>query len=158
MAKLGSFGAAARELDPEAERDTFDFFGSEFVVVGRIPALLGVQLGAVMTGKIGEIEGNAAVWEALRCALTVPGSDDGKTLPDHSEFDRFYRIAIRRNCNTDELLKLVFALLGIQIDFPTEQQPASPDGSLPTSPSSSSSASDTPDSPRLKSVDEVLGG
>jgi hypothetical protein len=156
--KLGSFGAAARELDPAAERDTFDFFGSEFTVVGGIPAMLAIHLGAVMTGKIGEIEGNAAVWEALRCALTVPGSDDDKTVPDHSEFDRFYRIAVRRRCTTDELLKLVFALLGVQIDFPTEQPPASPDGQLPTSESSNSSVSDTPDSHRLVSVDEALAG
>lgn len=156
--KLGSFGAAARELDPDAERDTFDFFGAEFTVVGHVPALLAVQLGAVMTGKIGEIEGNAAVWEALRCALTVPGSEDGTTRPETTEFDRFYKIAVRRDCTTDELLRLVFALLGIQIDFPTEQPPASPDGSLPTGEISNSSVSDTPDSPRLRPVDEVLLG
>lgn len=158
MAKLGSFGAAIRELDPDSERDTFDFFGSEFTVHGVIPPMLMLHLGAVMTGKIGEIEGNAAVWEALRCALTVSGSDDDRTPPDHSEFDRFYRLAVRRRCTTDELLKLVFALLGVQIAFPTEQLPASPDGPLPTGESSNSSASDTQDSPRLVPVDEALGG
>lgn len=156
--KLGSFGAAARELDPGSERDTFDFFDREFTVHGIIPPMLMLHLGAVMTGKIGEIEGNAAVWEALRCALTIPGSDDDKTPPDHSEFDAFYRLAVRRRCTTDELLKLTFALLGVQIDFPTEQPPTSPAGPLPTGESSNSSASDTPDSDHLVSVDEVLAG
>jgi hypothetical protein len=156
--KIGSFGAAAREIDPASERDTFDFFGQEFTVHGIIPPMLTLQLGAVMTGKIGEIEGNAAVWEALRCALTVSGSDDGETVPDHSEFDRFYKVAVRRRCDIDELIKLTFALLGVQIAFPTEQPPTSPDGPLPTGESSNSSASDTPDSPRLVSVDDILAG
>ncbi len=156
--KLGSFGAAVRELDPDGERDTFDFFGSEFTVQGIIPPMLGLQLGAVMTGKIGEIEGNAAVWGALRCALTVSGSDDDTVVPDHSEFDRFYKIAVRRRCTTEELLKLVFALLGVQIDFPTEQPPTSPDGLLPTSESSNSSASDTPGSPTSASDDPASAG
>lgn len=158
MAKLGSFGAAIRELDPEAERDTFDFFGHEFTVQGVIPPVLMMHLGAVMTGKIGEIEGNAAVWEALRCALTVSGSDDGTVVPDHSEFDRFYKLAVRRRCTTDELLKLTFALLGVQIDFPTEQPPTSPNGQLPTGETSNSSASDTPASPDSKSDDEASAG
>lgn len=156
--KLGSFGAAVRELDPGSERDTFDFFGSEFTVAAPIPAMLVIHLGAVMTGKIGEIEGNSAVWEALRAALTVPGSDDGSVVPDRSEFDRFYRLAVRRRCNTEELLKLVFALVGVQIDFPTEQPPTSPDGRQTTSESSKSSASDTPDSPTSPSEDAASAG
>jgi hypothetical protein len=151
--KIGTFGAAVREFDPDSERDTFDFFGREFVVQGVVPPMLMIQLGAVMTGKIGEVEGNAAMWEALRCAMTAPGD-----RPDDSEFDRFYRLAVDRRCSTDELIKLVFALIGTQADLPPEQLPASPGGSLPTSEPSNSSASDTPASRPLKSVDEVLGG
>lgn len=154
--KLGSFGAAVRELDPDAERDTFDFFGTEFTVHDVIPPMLMLQLGAAMTGKVGDVEGNAAMFEALRCALTRPGTDDvGR---DESQFDRFYRLAVDLKCTTNELIKLVFALLGGQVDLPTEQLPDLPDGQLPTSASSSSSASDTPDSHRLVSVDEVLAG
>jgi hypothetical protein len=72
MPSLGTFGAAVREFDPDGERDTFDFFGTTFVVEGVIPPMLMLQLGAAMTGKIGDIEGNAAMWEALRTALTKP--------------------------------------------------------------------------------------
>jgi len=158
MAKLGSFGAAVRELDPDSERDTFDFFDREFTVHGVIPPMLMLQLGAAMTGKIGEVEGNAAMWEALRCALTIPGDEDRGIRPDDSQFDAFYRRAVDRRCTTDELIKLVFALLGAQAGLPTEQLPTSQDGQLPTSPSSNSSASDTPDSQRLRPVDEVLAG
>lgn len=158
MAKLGSFGAAVRELDPDSERDTFDFFGREFTVHGVIPPMLTLQLGAAMTGKIADVEGNAAMWEALRCAMTIPGDEAKKTEPDDSQFDQFYKLAVDRKCSIDEMIKLVFSLLGAQGDLPTEQLPASQDGQLPTSESSNSSVSDTPDSARLRPVDEVLGG
>lgn len=158
MAKLGSFGAAVREYDPDSVRDTFDFFGREFTVHGVIPPMLMLQLGAAMTGKIGDVEGNAAMWEALRCALTKPGDEDAKVRPDDAQFDEFYRVAVDRKCTTDELIKLVFALLGVQANLPTEQLPTSQDGQLPTSQSSNSSASDTPGSPVLRPVDEVLAG
>jgi hypothetical protein len=156
--KLGSFGAAVREFDPASERDTFDFFDREFTVHGVIPPMLMLQLGAAMTGKVSEVEGNAAMWEALRCALTTPGDEDAGRRPDDAQFDAFYRLAVDRRCTTDELIKLVFALLGVQADLPTEQPPASQDGRLPTTGSSNSSASNTPDSPRLRPVDEVLAG
>lgn len=158
MAKLGTFGAAVRELDPSADLDTFDFFGQEFTVHGVIPSMLFLQLGAAMAGKVSMIEGNAALWEALRCTLTVPGDEATETPADDAEFDRFYRLAVDRRCGMDELIKLVFALVGAQDDLPTEQLPTSPGGQLPTSEPSSSSASDTPGSPRLRPVDEVLAG
>jgi hypothetical protein len=151
--KLGSFGAAVREFDPDSERDTFDFFGREFTVHGVIPPMLMLQLGAAMTGKVSEVEGNAAMWEALRCALTAPGPP-----PDDSQFDLFYRLAVDRKCTTDELIKLVFALLGAQADLPTEQLPTSPGGQLPTSESSSTSASDTPGSTTSPSGDAASAG
>jgi hypothetical protein len=151
--KLGSFGAAVREFDPGTERDTFDFFDREFTVYDVIPPMLMLQLGAAMTGKIGEVEGNAAMWEALRCALTAPG-----TPPDDAQFERFYRLAVDRKCTTEELIKLVFALLGGQADLPTEQLPTSPGGSLPTSASSNSSASDAPGSPTSPSGDAASAG
>lgn len=154
--KLGSFGAAVREFDPDGERNTFDFFGEEFTIHGVIPPMIMLHLGAAMAGKVSDVEGNAAMWEAFQAALTRPAVDGGRA--DDSDFDRFYRLAIARKCSTDELIKLVFALIGGQADLPTERQPTSPDGQPPTSPTSSSSASDTPDSPRLRPVDEVLGG
>lgn len=155
MAKIGSFGAAVREYDPDGTRDTFDFFDREFTVHGVIPPMLMLQLGAAVTGKISEAEGDAAMWEALRCALTKPGDD---SRADDSQFDHFYRLAVDRRCTTAELVKLVFALIGAQADLPTEQLPTSQDGQLPTSQSSNSPASDTPDSPVFRPVDEVLAG
>lgn len=158
MAKLGSFGAAVRELDPDAERDTFDFFDSEFTVHGVIPPILMLRLGAFMAGELGDIEANAVVYKALRRALTIPGDPSTKTRPDLSEFDRFEELALTRMCSTEELIRLVFSLVGIQIAFPTEQPPTSPDGQLPTSESSNSSASVTPDSPTSASDDAASAG
>jgi hypothetical protein len=158
VAKLGSFGAAVREIDPDSERDTFDFFDREFTVHAAIPPMLVLQLGAMMAGELGIIDSNAVVYKALRHALTVPGDDAAETLPDTSQFDLFEHLATKRRCSNDELIRLVYSLLGIQIAFPTEPQPTSPDGLPETGESSNSSASDTPDSRRLVSVDEVLAG
>lgn len=152
MASIGSFGAAVREFDQGAERDTFGFFDQAFTVEGVIPPMLMLQLGAAMTGKIGDIEGNAAMWEALRCALTRPGDTDAEP------FEKFYRLAVDRKCSTDELIKLVFTLIGAQAGKATEPPPTSPGGQPPTSTSSSTPASSSPDSPRLRPVDEVLAG
>lgn len=154
MATLGSFGAAVRELDPQAPRDTFDFFDETFTVHGLIPPMLMLQLGAAMVGKISELEGNAAMYEAFRCGLTKPAAEadsDG----DDSQFDRFYRIAVDRRCDTSELVRLVFALIGAQAGLPTERQPTLQGGQPPTSQSSSSSSSDTP---ALVSVEDRLAG
>lgn len=158
MAKLGSFGAAARELDPDAERDTFDFFGQEFTVVGVMPAMVVLRLGALLAGELNDIEANAVTYQALKYILTKPGDPATKTRPDSSQFDRFEDLATERMCDTNELIRLLYSVLGYQISFPTEQPPTSPDGPLPTGESLSSSASGTPDSPRLVSVDEVLAG
>lgn len=158
MAKLGSFGAAVREADPDSERDTFEFFGREFTVHAVIPTMLVLRLGAMMAGELGLIESNAVIYKALRHALTVPADDDADTRADDSQFDEFEELATAKNCTADELIRLVYSLVGIQIAFPTEQQPTSPDGLPETSESSNSSASDTPDSRTLKSVDEVLAG
>jgi hypothetical protein len=153
MASIGSFGAAVRQLDPDAPRDTFDFFGETFTVHDIIPPMLMLQLGAAMTGKVGEVEGNGAMWEALRCSLTAPARDGERA--DDSQFDRFYRLAVDKQCATDELIKLVLALIGAQADLPTERQPTSPDGRPPISESSNSSSSDTPG---LVSVEDRLAG
>jgi hypothetical protein len=157
MGSIGSFGAAVRELDPAAERDTFEFFDRKFTIHGVIPPFVAIHLGAAMTGKIGDIEGNAAMFEALRCALTKPADGNGEGADD-AEFDRFCRMAVDRRCTTGELIKLVFSLLGAQADLPTEQQPTSQDGPLPTSESSNSSSSNTQDSSQLVSVEDRLAG
>lgn len=160
MSSLGSFGAAVREFEPDSERDDFTFFGETFVVEGIIPPMLTLQLGAALSGKIDELEGNAALWEALRCALTKPESTDGDevTAADEEPFERFYRLAVQKRCEIGDLMKLVFTLVGAQAGRPTEQRPTSAPGPLPTSTSSNSPASDSLDSPVLRSVDEVLAG
>jgi hypothetical protein len=160
MANLGTFGAAVREFDPDDERDTFDFFGETFIVEGVIPAMLHIQLGAALAGKIAEMDGNAAMYEAMRCALTKPERQvDGKTEPmDESQFDRFFRLAVQKRCDLHDLLTLVFKLFGAQSGRPTEQRPTSQPGSLPTSTNSKSSASDILASQGYTSVDAVLAG
>jgi hypothetical protein len=160
VSSLGSFGAAVREFEPDSERDTFDFFGETFVVEGIIPPMLNLQLGAALSGKIAEIDGNAAMYEAMRCALTRPERIDGDevTPADDAPFDRFYRLAVDRRCELGDLIQLVFTLVGAQSGRPTEQRPTSAPGPLPTSTSSNSPASDSLDSPTLRSVDEVLAG
>jgi hypothetical protein len=65
MSHLGSFGSAVRELDPNAEKDEFNFFGEKFVVEGVIPPVLMVQTGAAFMGRIDTMEGFAAMWSAM---------------------------------------------------------------------------------------------
>lgn len=160
MSSLGSFGAAVREFDPDGERDTFDFFGETFVVEGVVPSMLHLQLGAAIAGKIAEMDGNAAVYAALRCALSKPGREvDGKTVAsDESQFDRFFMLAVDHRCDLDSLLTLLFKLVSAQAGRPTEQQPTSSPGPLPTSTNSNSSASDILASQGYSPVDGVLAG
>jgi len=144
MAKLGSFGAAAKELHPDAEKDTFDFFGEEFAVEGVIPSILLVQVGAARAGQLDPGEADAAVWQAFKCALG-------------SQFTQFHRLAVQHNEELDDLVQLMWTIAGAQAGKATEQTPPSPDGSPPTSTSSRSSASDSPDS-GLRSVEDRLLG
>jgi len=157
MASIGSFGAAVREIDPDGERDTFDFFGEDFTIEGVIPPILTLQLGAAITGNLRDSEGRAAMWLAMQRALTVPErNQDGKTVPaDESQFDRFYSLAVENTCGLDELMRLVFTLSGSQTGRPTGQRPTSQAGPLPTSTSSNSPSSD---SPGLVSVEDRLAG
>lgn len=158
MANLGSFNAAVREFDPDTERDTFDLFGVTFTVEGVIPPMLMVHLGAAMVGKAGQWETNAALWQALRCSLSIPErpGEDGTTLAeDDTQFRLFYRVAVAKRADHDTLLELVFALVGAQAGKVTEQPPTSPGGPPPTSESSNSSSSD---SPALRSVEDLAAG
>lgn len=160
MATLGEFGAALAELDPDAERDDFTFFGEVFAVVGVMPSMLQVQLGAAATGKIDDAEGLAAMWEALRCSLTTPArtGDDGKQVAeDESAFNRFYKLAVAKRADLDSLMTLTFKLFEVQNGRPTAAQLASSDGPRTTSPSSRSSHSD-PALRNLRPVSEVLAG
>lgn len=160
MGSLGSFGAAVREFDPAAEKDTFDLFGETFTVHDTVPPMLMLQLGAAMTGKIGRFQSNGAVWQIFESALSIPEhQEDGKTVPaDNSQFAKFHELAVRKRCDNDTLIDLVWSIIAAQAGKAEEQQPTSPPGSGTGSTSSSSSASGSPDSPRLRPVDEVLGG
>lgn len=156
MAHLGSFGAAVRELDPGADRDTFDLMGESFTVVGVIPPMLMLQLGAATTGKIDDQEGLGAMWEAMRCALTKPAV--GEQPEDGTEFDRLYKVAVGKRCDLDGLMKLAMALFESQAGRPTGE----PQGSLPgpstTSPSSNTSSSVSPALEGMTPVASLLGG
>ncbi|WP_326564557.1 hypothetical protein [Micromonospora peucetia] len=160
MANLGSFGAAVREADPRAEKDTFEFCGEQFEVKGKLPPMLMVQLGAATTGKIDEQEGLGAIWEAMRCSLTEPERQvDGETIPaDPAAFLRFYRLAVERCVELDDLIALAMALFEAQAGRPTAQRPDSQPGSLPTSTSSSGSSSTHPALAHLRPVSQVLAG
>ncbi len=153
MTHLGSFSAAVRELDGGAERDTFDFFGEKFTVEGVLPPVLMLQLGAASTGKIDDQEAFGALWEALRCSL------DANPEEDATNFNRFYKLAVKHRCELEDLAKIVMALFGAQAGRPTEGQPGSAPGLSTTSPSSSaSSTAQHPAFAHLKPVNEVLGG
>lgn len=159
--KLGSFSAAVREFDPGLERDTFELFDQEFTVEGVIPPMLMLHLGAAMSGKAAQMEGNAAMWQALRCALTKPErpGPDGTTLPeDDKQFSRFYQVAVAKKADDDTLIDLVFTLVGAQAGKVAGPPPTSPPGQPPTSTSSSSPASDTPASSGLVSVEDRIAG
>ncbi len=146
MGHLGSFAAAKRELSRKPEDvDTFDFAGENFSVVNELPAMLMLQLGACVTGKISEAEGFAAMWETLRISL----GDDA--------FNRLFRLAIDYNADIDNLMKLVFVLFQQQGGRPTQAASDSPPGPSSTSPSSSIS-SITPGHPPLRPVSELIAG
>lgn len=135
MAHLGDFGAALKELDPTAEKDTFSFFGEKFEVVEDLPPMLVFQLAAATTGKIEEQEGMAAMWEAYRISLGA------------ERFATFYKIAVAKRADIDSLMELVMSLFQASGgDRPTVQVPDSQPGAPTTSPSSSISASTPPDS------------
>lgn len=165
MSHLGSFGAAVKELDPGADRDTFDFFGETFTVHGVIPPMLMLQLGAAATGKIDDQEGLAALWESMRCSLTAPeheepdGEGGTKTVAaDGAQFDKLYKIAVNRNCSLDDLMKLALALFEVQAGRPTVEPRGSSAGLSTTSPSTSTSSSTHPAFAHLKPVNELLAG
>lgn len=164
MRHLGSFGAAVKEADPNAERDTFDFFGEKFTVHGIIPPVLMLQLGAAASGKIEESEGYAAMWEALRCSLTQPEREEAdelgelKKIPeDGSQFDRFYKLAVSKRDDIEDLMKLAFALFEAQAGRPTGEQSTSSVGPLTTSPSSNASSSTRPALPGYTRIADITG-
>jgi hypothetical protein len=160
MASLGDFDAAVREVTDTGERDTFRFGGVEFTVVGNIPAVLMLRLGAAAASGVEDIEGLAAVWEALRRSLTAPAYTDenGKDIPaDDAEFERLFKLALDRETELDELMKMTFKLFEAQSGRPTVQAPASSDGPPSTSPSSSASSTH-PGLAHLRPVSEVLTG
>lgn len=144
MTRLGEFDAAVREVDENTERDTLLFGGVEFTVAGDVPAILMLQLGAAAGSGVEDTEGMAACWEALRRALG-------------DRFGEFYKLALDRGTDLEEIMKLVFKLFEAQAGRPTVAAPASSDGPPNTSPSSSTSS--TPAAfAHLRPVSEVLTG
>lgn len=130
MAFLGDFGAAVKELDPTTEKDSFGFFGEKFEIVEELPAVLILQVGAFMTGKVEETEGLGAMWTALEISL---GTDD---------FARFYKLAVSKRADVQSLMELVMSIFqAVGGERPTVQVPDSPGGESPTSPNSSTSSS-----------------
>lgn len=155
MAHLGDFGAAVKELDPNAEKDTFTFFGEKFEIVEELPPMLIFQLAASMTGKVEETEGMGAMWSALEISL---GSD---------EFSRLYKLAVSKRADIQSLMELVMNLFqNSGGERPTVQVSDSQLGPLPISPSSNTSPSvppafggeRDPSVPHLVPVDAVLAG
>lgn len=144
MAKLGEFGAALKELDPDAEKDTFTYFGEEFEIAGVLPPMLMFQLAAAMTGKVDETEGMAALWEAFRVAL------------GNEEFNHLYRIAVEKRDSTESLMSVVMAIYQADAGRPTVEPSGSSHGQSTTSPSSSTSSTH-PALAGLTPVSELVG-
>jgi hypothetical protein len=133
MAHLGDFGAAIKELDPNAEKDTFSFFGEQFEVVAEMPPMLVFQLAAGMTGKVAETEAMGAMWETMNVCL----GEDG--------FKRFHRLAVDKGASLESLLEFVMTLFqNGSGERPTVQASDSQAGLLPTLPSSNASPSVPP--------------
>jgi hypothetical protein len=147
MASLGSFGTAIREYAPAlAEPDTFEFCGESFEVVGHVPAIVELTMSAAMAGKVSALDGDAAMYEVLRFALTDPERRDGDEVvrADDSRWDRFYQLAAERDPEPEVLTTIALKILAAQIGRPTVRRSTSSPGPLPTGTPSSSSASDTP--------------
>jgi hypothetical protein len=155
MAKLGDFGAAIQELDPNAEKDTFTFFGEEFEVVADLPPMLVFQLAAGMTGKVDENEAMGAMWTALSISLG-------------DRFNEFYRLTVTKGADIPSLMELVMTIFQASGgERPTVQVSDSPPGQSATSPSSNTLPSappvygephDATTPTRLVSVERVLAG
>jgi hypothetical protein len=171
--RIGEFGAARRELD--GDKDDFGFYGETFVVEQRLPAILVLQLGASVSGKIDETEGFAAIWEAMRTALTIPAharpARDGEepddvitglvgVEEDDEPFRKFYKLAVDNGCELNDLMRLVMALFEAQTGRPTRPASASPVGSSTISPSLNTSPTPAaqPAMARLRSVDDLVRG
>jgi len=175
MARIGEFGAAERELSDE--KDDFVFCGEVFDVEQPMPAVLILQLGASISGKIDETEGFAAIWEAFRVSLTRPeqhrpankpedvdrpGDEleevDGvywvKVPADDSRFVKFYNLATERGVELNELMRLVMALFEAQTGRPTRRQPDLSVGPSTTSQNSSTSSTH-PGLSHLRAVDDI---
>lgn len=146
MATLGTFGAAMREYAPPAEPDTFELCGETFTVRGEIPGMLHLTIAAAWNGQLTAIEGDAALYEAMRHALTVPEHKAGEeTVPaDDSEWQRFRDLTVENNVEGEWITAIVFRIMAAEDGRPTERRSTSSDGSSPTSPSSSNSSSNSP--------------
>lgn len=160
---LGEFGAAIKELDPDAEKDTFTFFGEKFTVVAPMAPMLLFQMAAASTGKVDEAEGFAAIWETMRTCLDQPdlepwtGEGDDPRPEPVKQFNQFYKIAVTKAADLPSLMKLAMKLFEAQNGRPTVEPQGSSDGPLRTSPSSSTSSTH-PALAHLRPVSEVLAG
>jgi hypothetical protein len=168
--RIGDFGAAKRELS--GEKDDFVFCGELFVVERAMPAVLMLQLGASVSGKIDETEGFAAIWEALRVSLTVPeyrrlaatdeydDADENRNIlvpEDDTPFRKLYGLAVDNGVELEDMMKLVMGLFEAQTGRPTKSAPASSGG--PPTISASSKTLLTPSvSSHLRSVDSLIRG
>jgi hypothetical protein len=148
VASLGSFGAAAREFASDnREPDTFELCGETFTVRGEIPGMLHLTIAAAWSGKVSAFDGDAALYEAIRHALTVPERQvDGKTVPaDDSEWQRFQELTIEKHVEGEWITAIAFNIMAAEDGRPTERRSGSSTGSSPTSTPSSSSSSDSQD-------------
>jgi hypothetical protein len=131
-----------------------------------LPAVLMLQLGASVSGKIDETEGFAAIWEALRVSLTVPeyrrlaatdeydDADENRNIlvpEDDSPFRKLYGLAVDNGVELEDMMKLVMGLFEAQTGRPTKSAPASSGGPPTISPSSNTSS-------HLRSVDSLIRG
>ena len=68
-----------------------------------------LKVCAGMVGQLNVVEQDAALHEALRHALTKPGSP-----PDRSGWERFYALAAERKASESALVGLMLSIVGAQ--------------------------------------------
>lgn len=126
MPNIGTFGAAAREADPEVEPDTFGFFGETFEVADRVGAMPLLRFASVAEQgtQAEDLAGLAAMHELLRDCLAS------------GEWPRFQKVAADNKASAEELMAVCGAVYQAVTGRPTRQPSDSSDGLSTTGESS----------------------
>ncbi len=138
MARLGEYGAARREADPDVEPDTFLLCGVEFTASAEVDPLAVLEFAeAAAAGLEGEdAAGMAAMLSLIRSAV------------EESEWPRFRAVVRRHRPGVDVLIELATAVVQRETGRPTQRPADSSAGPSTTGETSKEpSSSEAPLSP-----------